>query len=218
MSDSDDEFISSIYDFSADVSEDENDVEARDENDVEARGWTRVKNPPILISIDGIDQRLLKTAREEVPIVLNNIKRKLFGRRKRDISKVSASEFLKAWIDASFLGHVRSFVNTNICDPVSKSEIIAFVKVELMLSFYKASPAMYFDKDLRAQFPSSAPGMSEKRFGAILKALGGRGNKSVITSGVWRPPMSHNRDVAAAMHIVRQICSSLDFGCYVCWS
>jgi hypothetical protein len=37
-------------------------------------------------------------------MVLARIKQKLFGNRRREIRKVSAGDFLKAWMDPSFLG------------------------------------------------------------------------------------------------------------------
>ena len=86
-----------------------------------------------------MDQRLLARAREEVPAVLDKIKRKLFGKHKRDTSKVLPGNFLKAFMDPLLLGYMKTFINnSNISsrNPVSSLEIMAFVRVELMLSFY----------------------------------------------------------------------------------
>ena len=42
-------------------------------------------------------------------------------------------------MDPSLLGLMKMFINKNICrDPASSSDIIAFLCVELLLSFYKA--------------------------------------------------------------------------------
>jgi hypothetical protein len=108
-------------------------------------GWTYLtpgdlrEHPVVTISIDGVDQRLLVKAREEVPAVLNNIKAKLFGKRSRDMSKVSPADFLKAFMDPQLLGYMKAFINSNgnSSNPVSTTEIMSFVRVELMLSFYK---------------------------------------------------------------------------------
>lgn len=99
-------------------------------------------SPDVTISIDGVDHRLLARAREEVPAVLEKIKRKLFGKRNRDMSKVSPSDFLKAFMDPHLLGYMKAFINNNMSrsKPVTSTEILAFIRVELMLSFYKVRP------------------------------------------------------------------------------
>ena len=110
-----------------------------------SQGWTYLTGdnvviaPDVIISIDGVDQRLLARAREEVLAVLDKIKRKLFGKRKRDMSKVLPGDFLKAFMDPHLLGYMKAFINSNnsSANPVSSSEIMDFVRVELMLSFYK---------------------------------------------------------------------------------
>jgi hypothetical protein len=60
-----------------------------------SQGWTYLTGDgvqdavrDVTISINGVDQRLLDRAREEVPAVLEKIKQKLFGKRKRDTSQV----------------------------------------------------------------------------------------------------------------------------------
>ena len=162
--DVDDNMMDSLFELSAYVSfndndNDENDDESEDESNVNpvrllgvrniggagSQGWTYltagdgVPAPDVTISIDGVDQRLLARAREEVPAVLDKIKRKLFGKRKRDMSKVLPGDFLKTFMDPQLLGYMKAFINSNISssNPVSSSEIMAFVRVELMLSFYK---------------------------------------------------------------------------------
>ena len=83
---------------------------------------------------------MLVKAREEVPAVLNKIKEKLFGKRARDMSKVSLADFLKAFMDPQLLGYMKAFINSNgstSSTPVPTTEIMSFVRVELMLSFYK---------------------------------------------------------------------------------
>jgi hypothetical protein len=43
-------------------------------------------------------------------------------------------------------------------NPVSSSEILAFILVELMLLFYRVLPSLYFDLDERSNFPSAGQG------------------------------------------------------------
>jgi hypothetical protein len=154
IDDVDHEMMESMFNLSAYVSEGDNDDESDGSSatvpshqpareGATIQGWTYLtgnKAPAtITISIDGVDRRLLDKAREEVPIVLENIKRKIFGsNRHRDMSKVLPGDFLKAFMDPHLLGYMKTFINTNLPnDPVSSSDIIAFIRVELMLSFYK---------------------------------------------------------------------------------
>ena len=209
--DDDDDLESLMYDLSGYMSEDS------EEEDNGVTGWVPVTGKPVRISIDGVDQRLLATAREEVPMVLARIKKKLFGNRRREIRKVSAGDFLKAWMDPSFLGILQLYMNSNMpsnssISHVSESDISSFIRVELFLSFYKVSADLYFNKEHSSEFPSAALGMSHKKYALMLVALGGtKGSTSKSSGGIWLPPMSHNSHVAAGMEQVRKICSSLAF-------
>ena len=155
--DFDENMMETMFELSAYVAtNDENDDDNEDGSDDDENnantarrnqqtGWTYItpgdigEHPVVTISIDGVDQRLLVKAREEVPAVLNKIKEKLFGKRARDMSKVSPADFLKAFMDPQLLGYMKAFINSNgsTSSPVSTMEIMSFVRVELMLSFYK---------------------------------------------------------------------------------
>ena len=172
--------------------------------------WRLIDDYHTVVDLDGIDQDLLNLAREEVPVILDRLKLKLFGRRSRIISKVSPLNFLKAWIDPTLLGFLKSFLNKNLTAPVSDSEILAFIRVELMLSFYKVSPSMYFDPEERCHFPSAGQGMDNKRYSEILKAMGTSSNYK-STNLRWNPPKAHDRDIASAMDVVRRTCAEIAF-------
>jgi hypothetical protein len=115
-------------------------------------GWTYLtgdavqQHPVVNISIDGVDQQLLAKAREEVPLVLEKIKRKLFGMRGHNMSTVSPALFLQAFLDPEFLGFMKAFINSNDSsnNPVTANEVLIFVRVELMLSFYKVCQIKLF--------------------------------------------------------------------------
>lgn len=211
MNDCDDDDLESLmYDLSGYMSEDS-------EEEAEVTGWVPVTHSPVRISIDGVDQRLLAIARVEVPMVLARIKQKLFGNRRREIRKVHAGDFLKAWMDPSFLGILQLYMNSNMppnssFNHVSESDISSFVRVELFLSFYKVSADLYFNKEHSSEFPSAAFGISQKKYALMLNALGGtKGITSKSGAGLWLPPMTHNSQVASGMEQVRKICSHLAF-------
>jgi hypothetical protein len=121
-------------------------------SDTSSQGWTYLTGscrPKIFISIDGVDKRLLDRAREEVPAVLMNVKKKLGYRRDRDAHTLSPGDYLKAFMDPMFLGYMKAYINTHITnrnDIVSSSDIIAFIRIELMISFYKVSTALVDDR------------------------------------------------------------------------
>jgi len=85
---------------------------------------------------------------------------------------------------------------------------------------------MYFDPVNASNFSSSTGGMSHYRYSQILKALDttsraprtqevccGTTGLTVdsLGIGVWKPPMTHNTDMATAMSIVRRTCAEIAF-------
>jgi hypothetical protein len=155
VEDVDNHMIETMFELSAYVSDNgEEDVESDDEgggllgrgtrnNGQDAsRGWTYLTGtdrPNVSISIDGVENRLLDRAREEVPAVLLKVKQKLSGKRHRDVGNLSPGDCLKAFMDPLFLGYMKAYINSNMRsdDAVSSSDLIAFIRVELMISFYK---------------------------------------------------------------------------------
>ncbi|KAI2512812.1 hypothetical protein MHU86_1600 [Fragilaria crotonensis] len=65
--------------------------------------------------------------------------------------------------------------------------------------------------DERANFPSAGQGMDLIRYREILKALSRSGTSRQESASTWTPPMQHDREMAAAMEIVRSTGSELAF-------
>ena len=66
----------------------------------------------------------------------------------RDIHTISPGDYLKAFMDPTFLGYMKAYINLHIVnrnDDVSNSDIITFICIELMLSFYKVSTVLVVD-------------------------------------------------------------------------
>ena len=160
IDDVDNSMMESLFNLSAYVSgtnKDDNDDDESDDDDsysqhggrnnhqdAASHQWTYLtgSNRPVevFISINGVDNRLLDRAREEDPSVLLKLKRKIGVRRDRDVRTLSTGDCLKAFLDPNFLGYMKAFVNSNMSncnDLVSSSDIVAFIRVELMISFYK---------------------------------------------------------------------------------
>ena len=100
---------------------------------------TGPKAPEVSISIDGVDYRLLNRACQEVPAVLLKMERRICRKRFWDIGNFSPGDCLKAFMYPHFLGYMKSNINSNMQSDVavSSSDIIAFIRVELMISIYK---------------------------------------------------------------------------------
>ena len=114
-------------------------VENDDEDDVQEVNigeWNMVRNYKTRVEVDGVDQHLLAIAREEVPIVLEHVRVQIVGGIVRHLHNLSPARFLKAWMDTNLPCFVKQYINKNLlCDPVSNSEILAFIQVELMICF-----------------------------------------------------------------------------------
>ena len=82
---------------------------------------------------------------------------------------------------------------------------------------------MYFDPSNVETFPSFTTGMSQHRHAQILKGLNTSNNRAPVpvcgathrmldlSVGIWLPPVSHNRELATAMAILRRTCAELAF-------
>jgi hypothetical protein len=104
------------------------------EDDDEALGdWNIIRDYETSIEVDLVDQHLLEVARNEVPIVLNRLKVKMFGSRVRNLHSVVPAQFLQAWMDPNLLGHVKQFINKN----VSGDQWILFVQLGQILILFK---------------------------------------------------------------------------------
>ena len=154
MSDSNDdnhsvsELDDMMYLMSGTVENEDTDVE-----EVNIGAWNMVRDYETTVEVDGVDQHLLAIAREEVTIVLNHVRVQIFGGKVRHLHTLSPARFLEAWMDQSFLCYVKQYINKNLSgNPVSNSEILVFIRVELMLLFYRVSPSLYFDLDERSNF------------------------------------------------------------------
>jgi hypothetical protein len=82
--------------------------------DTFGQGWTYLtgsNRPEVIISFDGVDNLLLDRACEEVPAVLMNIEKKLDTRRDRDIRSILPGDCLKAFMDPTFLGYMKAYIN-----------------------------------------------------------------------------------------------------------
>lgn len=209
METSDCDFLSELYDLSEEIPSDDEDGSAG------TTDWVSAGNTPISITIDGVDKRLLETARAEVPLVVNNIRHKIYGSKQHTMDKIKPSLLLNCWMDSMILALMKNHINNNLGgDPVSNSDITAFIRVELMLSFYKVSPQLYFDIDFRHQFPTAGIGMSFKRYTTILNALSHSPyeyNSETCAAGIWKIPMAHNKDIAGALELFRKTSSHVAY-------
>jgi hypothetical protein len=193
--------------------------DAEEDEDPLIGSWTACNDYATSIDIDGIDTSLLELARKEVPMVLDKLQAKIFGTQRKHkkprkcLSQALPTDFLGAWLDSNLLSFLKSFVNKNldVNEHASSSDLHAFLRVELMLSFYGVSSTLFFDLEERAHFPAAGQGMSHARYMTILAALSRSGNHRMKSDSMWIAPKAHDRDMADAMAMVRTNSASLGF-------
>ena len=123
--------IETMFDLSAYLSDnkDKDDVDSDDDDSdglpLDARNhgqdvsqcWTYLTGPgapEVSITKYGVDNHLLDRACQKVPAVLLKMKRKICGTRYWDIGNFSPGDCLKAFMDPHFLGHMKSYINSNM--------------------------------------------------------------------------------------------------------
>ena len=106
--------------------------------------WTPVPNFPVEIGIDDVDTYLLRVARHEVATVTRNLMQRAFGNyqgSRKNPANVEPTMVLRQFLNPEFMSLIRSQINKHIVgDPFSTDEMMAFVRVQLYLSFYRCSP------------------------------------------------------------------------------
>lgn len=164
------------------------------------------------IAVDNVDEYLLKKARPEAEIVTTRLMSRMFGRRNRRRDSVVPIDTLQLFLQPAMLGHLKSFINRSIMDQMSSAELIQFVKIELLLSFYTCTPGRFFDVANEKLYPSASAGLTKDRYYEILRAMGSNGTQSDNNSSArWSEPLKHDRDLAGAMHLARTICSAISY-------
>ncbi|KAI2503881.1 hypothetical protein MHU86_10528 [Fragilaria crotonensis] len=117
-------------------------------------------------------------------------------------------------MDKNLLCFAKQYISKNLSggNPVSNSEILAFIRVELMLLFYRVLPSLYLDLDERSNFPSAGQGMDYyAQYREILHGLSVSGTSSQVSTTAWTPPMQHDREMAATMEVVRRTGAEIAF-------
>ena len=129
---------------SAGVSDNEYENDGRDDSAESQQGWnilTGSRRPSsVTISLDGVDSRLLNKLDMKFQRLSNESRKSSLARRRiatcRECPLVIS--WGHSWVDPTLLGLMKTFINKNISrDPASSSDIIAFLRVKLMLSLYK---------------------------------------------------------------------------------
>jgi hypothetical protein len=164
------------------------------------------------IAVDNVDDYLLKKARAEAEIVSNRLMSRMFGRRNRRRNSVVPIDTLKLFMQPALLGHLKSFINRSTLDQISSAELIQFIKVELLLSFYTCTPGKFFDVANERHYPSGTAGITKQRYHEILQAMGSQPTQSDNASSTgWSEPLKHDRDLAGAMQLARTICAAISY-------
>jgi hypothetical protein len=164
--------------------------------------WTPITNFPVEIGIDDVDTYLLDIARCEVAFVKCFFMERAYGAyqgQRKPPRNVQPMKILKQFLNPEFMGLIQTQIINHITgDPFSADEMMAFVRVQLYLCFYRCSPTAFFDRENQLMYPAASTGMSGRRYSAGLKALGKSSSSYSNVFGNWRPPMLHDPNLANA--------------------
>ena len=189
------------------------DIFGDQDDDFVPGSWKEVPPFEDTISINGIEDFLLSTARKEAEVVAKRLMAAIFGTRKRSKNSVRPIGTFQVFLTSMFFGGMRDFINKHLDDKISFSEMQAFIAVELALSFYTCTPGRFFDKKNEDMYPQSRliP-LSKRRYIGILSALGSKPGKTNGDSSVcWSAPLGHSREISRALQTSRTICSSIAY-------
>ena len=189
------------------------DIHGEQDDDFVPGSWENVPPYEDIIHIDGIEKYLLDMARKESTVVTKRLMEAMFGRRPRANIRVTPVDTLQYFLDSGFLGGMRVFMNRTLRQQVQHWEILAFVGIELALSYYTCTPGRYFDVDHQSMFPPVRHAtITKNRYQQMLGALGALPNQ---TSGCctvsWLAPLNHSRDIAGGMQLARSVCSAIAY-------
>jgi hypothetical protein len=177
--------------------------------------WSPVNDFPVEIGIDDVDKYLVDIARRELATVKRLFLQRAYGGyegSRKNPANVEPMTILQQFLNPEFMGLILSQINKHITgDRYSADEMMAFVRVQMYLCFYRCSPTAFFDPENQQMFPGACTGMSGRRYSAGLKALGKSSSSYSDSFGNWRPPMKHDRNLASALECVRKICAELCF-------
>jgi hypothetical protein len=182
--------------------------------------WEFVRDKDIsnLLSVNYVDDYLLKIAKKEVEQVHTNLKEQYDKFRNKHnipqsrklLKNITAGDMVNMWIPKTFLALLSDAVSSGISTPVNYTDIINFIQVELLLSIYGCSPGAFFDSENELIYMSSRSPISQIKYNAILHQLGKRDNKLSGTDQ-WQSPFSNDGKVNSAMSVLRGRCVELGY-------
>ena len=137
-----------------------------------ADGWASVHPRTMSLDYNVVDTELKNLASVEISRVCASLQTAMKAYRNYSDPLL---QLLMVWLEP-LLANMRSLMNKNLpvgAKAVSKQELIRFIRVELMLMFYKVTPTVLFDDEYIEMFPVAARcGFDLQRFSAMLAALG----------------------------------------------
>ena len=96
------------------------DIYGDQDDDYEPGCWDEVPPYRDEITVNGVENYLLQTARKESEIMVTRLMQQMFGRRKRSKKSVKPIHTMKCFVNARFLGNMRSFINGGALEPYQR--------------------------------------------------------------------------------------------------
>ncbi|ETO85168.1 hypothetical protein, variant [Phytophthora nicotianae P1976] len=181
-------------------------------SDEDTRAWRYVDADESRVEVDDTDAFLLASARDENRAVVNRLLLRMFGTTQHHTDNVDISRFVYTWLDSSVLIKLQTWVNCSMTEDaaVSVDDLYRFMKVELWLSFYHATPEAFYDKFNLEQYPVAARVLPAARHRSILAALGEHQTRD-DRADRWTAPLSQELDIDHAAELVRRLCSDIGY-------
>ena len=103
-------------------------------------------------------------------------------------------------------------LQSNLETHCDSPEILQFIATELLISFHKKTPAIFFDDTYNLN-PASI-GLTRSRYTAILRALSANITKrgaQKLSNDTWSPVFNTDKELIMVMKVIREHCSSLAY-------
>ena len=170
------------------------------------------------IHFDNIDQMLVDIANVEIPQVIATMMNEA---NVKTLAEITMDAVIKLWFPPELIEQYVGVCNATLKrKPATAAEIIQFLSSELLLSFHKKTPEIFFDPVFNLN-PLDI-GLNSVRYKQILRALAtpvGKRNEAVrnsiqisgSTTDSWEPVFNEDKQLMDIMKIIRERASAL---CY----
>jgi hypothetical protein len=116
------------------------------------------------------------------------------------------------WIPGPFIALLRDRINLGATMSFSTSDILDFLRIQLLLGIYKCSSSAFYSEENETIYQGSKAPLSKVQHDDILKQLGAKDStQGVNSTDQWDAPFSNSGLMNQAMQQVRNRCSEFGY-------